>query len=64
MITSIPVLAYILEKIKPEVGEEDQKAYDELVAYFEELKVKTTEPVDIHRYNLLNPQRLRRCYIS
>lgn len=35
MITSIPVLAYILEKIKPEVGEEDQKAYDELLAYFE-----------------------------
>ena len=55
MITSIPVLAYILEKIKPEVGEEEQKAYDELVAYFEELKVETTEPVDIHRYNLLNP---------
>ena len=55
MITRIPVLAYILEKIKPEVGEEDQKAYDELVAYFEELKVETTEPVDIHRYNLLNP---------
>lgn len=58
MITSIPVLAYILEKIKPEVGEEDQKAYDELVAYFEELKVKTTEPVDIHRYNLLNPSEI------
>ena len=55
MITSIPVLAYILEKIKPEVGEEEQKAYDELVAYLEELKVETTEPVDIHRYNLLNP---------
>jgi len=28
MITCIPVLAYILEKIKPEVGEEEQKAYD------------------------------------
>ena len=55
MITSIPVLAYILEKINPEVGEEEQKAYDELVAYLEELKVETTEPVDIHRYNLLNP---------
>ena len=58
MITSIPVLAYILEKIKPEVGEEDQKAYDELVAYFEELKVETTEPEDIHRYNLLNPSEI------
>ena len=58
MITSIPALAYILEKIKPEVGEEDQKAYDELVAYFEELKVETTEPVDIHRYNLLNPSEI------
>lgn len=58
MITSIPVLTYILEKIKPEVGEEDQKTYDELVAYFEELKVETTEPVDIHRYNLLNPSEV------
>lgn len=54
MITSIPVLAYILEKIKPEVGEEDQKAYDELVAYFEELKADSEEPFDIHSYNLLN----------
>lgn len=54
MITSIPVLAYILEKIKPEVGEEEQKAYDELVAYFEELKEDTEEPFDIHSYNLLN----------
>ena len=55
MITSIPVLTYILEKIKPEVGEEDQKAYDELVAYFEELKANSEEPFDIHSYNLLNP---------
>lgn len=55
MITSIPVLAYILEKIKPEVGEEDQKAYDELVAYLEELKADANELFDIHRYNLLNP---------
>lgn len=54
MITSIPVLAYILEKIKPEVGEEDQKAYDELVAYFKELKADSEEPFDIHSYNLLN----------
>lgn len=54
-ITSIPVLTYILEKIKPEVGEEEQKAYDELLAYFEELKVDADEPFDIYRYNLLNP---------
>ena len=54
MITSIPVLAYILEKIKPEVGEEDQKAYDELVAYFKELKADSEELFDIHSYNLLN----------
>lgn len=54
-ITSIPVLTYILEKIKPEVGEEEQKAYDELLAYFEELKVDADEPFDLHRYNLLNP---------
>ena len=58
MITSIPVLTYILEKIKPEVGEEDQKAYDELVAYFEELKANSEEPFDIHSYNLLNPSEV------
>ena len=58
MITSIPVLTYILEKIKPEVGEEEQKAYDELVAYFEELKADSEEPFDIHSYNLLNPSEL------
>lgn len=54
MITCIPVLAYILEKIKPEVGEEEQKAYDELLAYFEELQADSEEPFDIHSYNLLN----------
>lgn len=58
MITSIPVLTYILEKIKPEVGEEEQKAYDELVAYFEELKADSEEPFDIHSYNLLNPSEV------
>ena len=58
MITSIPVLTYILEKLKPEVGEEEQKAYDELLAYFEELKADADEPFDIHRYNLLNPADL------
>ncbi len=54
MITCIPVLAYILEKIKPEVGEEEQNAYDELLAYFEELQADSEEPFDIHSYNLLN----------
>lgn len=54
MITCIPVLAYILKKIKPEVGEEEQKAYDELLAYFEELQADSEEPFDIHSYNLLN----------
>ena len=58
IITSIPVLTYILEKIKPEVGEEDQKAYDELVAYFEELKANSEEPFDIHSYNLLDPSEV------
>ena len=58
MITSIPVLTYILEKIKPEVGEEDQKAYDELVVYFEELKANSEEPFDIHSYNLLDPSEV------
>lgn len=58
IITSIPVLTYILEKIKPEVVEEDQKSYDELLAYFEELKADSEEPFDIHSYNLLNPSEL------
>ncbi|QCZ57523.1 J domain-containing protein [Streptococcus sp. 1643] len=58
MITCIPVLAYILEKIKPEVGEEEQKAYDELLAYFEELQADSEEPFDIHHYNLLNPSEV------
>ncbi|KJQ65569.1 hypothetical protein [Streptococcus oralis] len=58
MITCIPVLAYILEKIKAEVGEEEQKAYDELLAYFEEIKADADEPFDIHRYNLLNPSEV------
>lgn len=58
IITSIPVLTYILEKIKPEVGEEDQKSYDELLAYFEELKADSEEPFDIHSYNLLYPSEL------
>ena len=58
MITCIPVLAYILEKIKAEVGEEEQKVYDELLAYFEEIKADADEPFDIHRYNLLNPSEV------
>ena len=58
MITSVPVLTYILEKLRPEVGEEEQKAYDELLAYFEELKVDADEPFEIHRFNLLNPADL------
>ena len=58
IITSIPVLTYILEKIKPEVVEEDQKSYDELLAYFEELKADSEEPFDIHSYNLLNPSEV------
>ncbi len=58
MITCIPVLAYILEKIKPEVGEEEQKAYDELVVYLDELNADTDEPFDSHRYNLPNPSEV------
>lgn len=54
-IKSVPVLAYILDMIAQGNTKEEQKAYDELVAYLEELKAETTEPVDIHRYNLLNP---------
>lgn len=54
-IKSVPVLAYILDMIGQGNTKEEQKAYDELVAYLEELKAETTEPVDIHRYNLLNP---------
>ena len=57
-IKSVPVLTYILDMVGQAETKEEKKAYDELVAYFEELKVETTEPVDIHRYNLLNPSEL------
>lgn len=54
MITCIPVLAYILDMIGQVKTNEDQKAYDELLAYFEELQADSEEPFDIHSYNLLN----------
>ena len=54
-IKSIPVLAYILDMIGQVKTKEDQKAYDELLAYFEELQADSEEPFDIHSYNLLNP---------
>ena len=53
-IKSIPVLAYILDMIGQVKTNEDQKAYDELLAYFEELQADSEEPFDIHSYNLLN----------
>ena len=58
IITSIPVLTFILEKIEPEMREEDKKAYDELVVYLDELNANTDEPFDIHRYNLLDPSEV------
>ena len=58
MITCIPVLAYILDMIGQVKTNEDQKAYDELLAYFEELQADSEEPFDIHSYNLLNPSEL------
>ena len=57
-IKSIPVLAYILDMIGQVKTKEDQKAYDELLAYFEELQADSEEPFDIHSYNLLNPSEL------
>lgn len=54
MITCIPVLAYILDMIGQVKTNEDQKAYDELLAYFEELQADSEEPFDTHSYNLLN----------
>ena len=57
-IKSIPVLAYILDMIGQVKTKEDQKAYDELLAYFEELQEDSEEPFDIHSYNLLNPSEL------
>ena len=54
MITCIPVLAYILDMIGQVKTNEDQKAYDELLAYFEELQADSEESFDIHSYNLLN----------
>ena len=58
MITCIPVLAYILDMIGQVKTNEDQKAYDELLAYFEELQADSEEPFDIHSYNLLNPSEV------
>lgn len=57
-IKSIPVLAYILDMISQVKTKEDQKAYDELLAYFEELQADSEEPFDIHSYNLLNPSEV------
>ena len=57
-IKSIPVLAYILEMIGQVKTKEDQKAYDKLLAYFEELQADSEEPFDIHSYNLLNPSEV------
>ena len=57
-IKSIPVLAYILDMIGQVKTKEDQKAYDELLAYFEELQADSEEPFDIHSYNLLNPSEV------
>ena len=57
-IKSIPVLAYILDMIGQVKTNEDQKAYDELLAYFEELQADSEEPFDIHSYNLLNPSEV------
>ena len=54
MITCIPVLAYILDMIGQVKTNEDKKAYDELLAYFEELQADSEEPFDTHSYNLLN----------
>ncbi len=56
-------MAYILDMIAQGNTKEEQKAYDELVAYLEELKAETTEPVDIHRYNLLNPSDVEALYL-
>ena len=58
IITSVPVLTFILEKIEPEMRGEDKKAYDELVVYLDELNSNTDEPFDIHRYNLLDPSEV------
>ena len=57
-IKSIPVLAYILEMIGQVKTKEDQKSYDKLLAYFEELQADSEEPFDIHSYNLLNPSEV------
>ena len=57
-IKNIPVLAYILDMIGQVKTNEDQKAYDELLAYFEELQADSEEPFDIHSYNLLNPSEV------
>ena len=52
IIESIPVLGYILEKIKQNLDEVDEDSYEQLVAYIEVLKEESNEKVDLQQYSL------------
>ena len=52
IIESIPVLSYILEKIKQNLDESDEDSYEELVAYIEAIKEESNEKVDLQQFSL------------
>lgn len=52
IIESIPVLAYILEKINSNLNESDKNFHEELVDYIEELKEESNEQFDLNQYSL------------
>lgn len=52
IIESIPVLCYILEKIKQNLDEVDEDSYEQLVAYIEVLKEESNEKVDLQQFSL------------
>mgnify|MGYP000876307525 FL=1 len=52
IIESIPVLSYILEKIKQNLDEVDEDSYEQLVAYIEAIKEESNEKVDLQQFSL------------
>lgn len=58
IIKSVPVLTYILEKVRQVMFEEDREQFDDLAEYLKKLKVKLVENVDFDQYSLDNPDEV------
>jgi len=58
IIKSVPVLTYILEKVRQVMFEEDREQFDDLAEYLKKLKVKLGENVDFNQYSLDNPDEV------